>query len=354
MTSETTSPPARRRRRRLILALVALLAIGCTATALVWNFTSRAPRPGAAMVFHIERTAPILPSLRGEVVRDDFEEYRQAQIALVSSRRVLNSALNDPGVKQTELIREADPDAVTWLEAKLRISSIPSSSFIRVELDGENTAEVLLVLNAVAKAYLEATSNRDNSQRVRRLNELQLAFHEREQEVERARSTLSKLRESTGGRSYGSLLHIRSEEEFVEEVKVAKNELRRVRLERALLEADLSPADDARHPSRIAVGGGAAVAGDAGQVTPGRSRPQVVKELAVREQFWINEIKDAEEILARRSRYSGELQELKSRIETKVELLKRLDDEIERYKLELRSPLRVSIVEEPHERPRRP
>jgi hypothetical protein len=291
MTPEAVLPPARRGSRRLILVIVALLAIGGTATALVWNYAYPSHRPGAVVVFHIDRRAPLLPAIRGEVEHDDVDEYLQGQLALLRSRRVINTALNDPEVKETLLVRKADPDAMTWLEANLRVTSNPSSSFIRVELDGEDTIEVLLVLNAVAKAYLAASSEQDHGARIGRLSELERACQECRREVELARSDLSRL--ASGGMSYQFLLHIRTEEEFAEEVKVARNELRRVRLERVLLEANPPPADDVPLPPRIAVGGGAIAAGDIGQVTISRSRAQIVKELAVREQVWINEIKDA-------------------------------------------------------------
>ena len=139
MIPEAALPSARRGSRRLILFIVALLAIGGTATALVWNYAYPSDRPGAVVVFHIERTTPMLLPSRSEVVRDNFEEYREAQAALVRSRRVLNSAINNPEVRTTELIREAEPDQVTWLEANLRVTSNPGSSFLRVELDGKDT-----------------------------------------------------------------------------------------------------------------------------------------------------------------------------------------------------------------------
>jgi hypothetical protein len=352
MKPEAAHSPARRGSRRLILVIVVLLAIGGTALAFVWNYAYPSHRPGAAVVFHLDRRAPLLSSSRGEVERNDFDEYRQSQIALVRSRRVINTALNDSGVKETELIREADPDAVNWLEANLRVSSDPSSSLIRVELDGENSAEVLIVLSAVSKAYLSVTLERDNSATSRRLHELQQASNECERDVQRARSMLSRLEEMSGGGSYSVLLHNRSEAEIAEEVKTARDELRRVRLERALLEANPPPANDLPSPPRIAVGGGAIVAGDAGKVTISRSRAEALKVLAVREQFWINETKDAQESLAMRSRHTAEMHKLKSQIEPKAELFKRLEDEIERCKLELRAAPRVSMADEPFERPR--
>ena len=105
--------------------------------ALVWNYAYPSHGPGAVVVFHIGRTTPMFLPSRGEVVRDDFEEFREAQAALVRSRRVLNSAINDPEVRTTELILEADPDPVTWLEANLSVSFGESRSLMRVELDGE-------------------------------------------------------------------------------------------------------------------------------------------------------------------------------------------------------------------------
>jgi hypothetical protein len=100
-------------------------------------------------------------------VQDDLEEYRKVQTALIVSRRVINSVLNQPDVKLTQLIREADPDPFTWFEKNLRVSSVPSSAFIRVELDGENSDEVLTVLRAVAKAYQEVSRDRDHRGRAR-------------------------------------------------------------------------------------------------------------------------------------------------------------------------------------------
>jgi hypothetical protein len=354
MTIDPPPPAAHGGTRGIILALVVLLAIGGAATALVYNYTARNDgRAGAAVLFQIDRGDPILPSSRGEFVRDEFEDYRQSQTAMVVSRRVLDSALNDSEVKQTQLIREADPDAITWVETNLRVTSTRSSSFIRVELDGENIAELLIVLNAVASAYQELSSERDKAQSVRRLSELEKASKECRSEFEHARRESTIKSELTSGRSNG-LLHIRTEAEFAEEIRLARNELRRVRFERALLEANLQSSDELRWESRIAAVGGAVMVGFAGEQPSERRRTRILKELSIREQLWVNEMKEFKEIQAMRSRYADELQELKRKIDLKTDLLMRLEDEIERCNLDMRSGPRVSVVDEPHVRPRRP
>jgi len=276
MTAEIPFPPARRRSPRFAIALVVLLIIGGAATALVWNLMTPTDRPSGAVVFHIERTPRTLLPTRGETGPDEFDAYRQAQVALVRSRRVLNSAINEPEAKNTNLIRTAEPDPLTWLESSLRVSSSQLSSSMLVEMDGDDPAEVLVVLNALSKAYLAISLERDNSAQSNRLSELERAYSKCQANLEQKQATLARLGELTGNGGSSALLHNRSADELAEELRLARAELRRLRLERALFEANPPPtAQEVCRSPLIAVGGSGAVIVDsrATRSAPRHSRP---------------------------------------------------------------------------------
>lgn len=351
MTPPPSPEPVRRGYRRYLIALIAVLAIAGLATPLVRNLAMDLPRSGAAVVFHIESRPRALLPLREHPSATEFESYAQTQEGLVRSRRVINAALSKPEVRVLDLIREASPDPVAWLEANLRVTLSPSKNYLRVELDGEDTSEVIVLLTALSHAYLSESHARDRNACIQHLSELDRTYQEYLQETTRVQAMISAMEELSGGRQVHSfLLHIRSPEEFARESKEASDELRRVRLERAILKACPPPVIEQSQTSQwVAVGGGASLA-ILNLKSPRAT--SIEKELAVREQFWTNEFRSAEARLEKYASQRHEVEKLRRGIADKEELTKRIAAEIERCKFDLRAPPRVSMADEPHPLPR--
>jgi capsular exopolysaccharide synthesis family protein len=103
----------------------------------------------------------------------DFASYKQSQAALVKQRVTLSSALKPPAVSGLEVVRKAEPDALTWLDHNLKVDARPGSEFMRVTIEGDNGEELRTLLDAVGKAYLAAVDERDNGARRRRMTRLE-------------------------------------------------------------------------------------------------------------------------------------------------------------------------------------
>src|SRR5437868_2538232 len=113
--------PLRKRRRRLFWILSACLVIcGSLLIAIVLRRASSGQVPAAYALLHIEREQPhILSGPRAGADSDeDFESYRQNQMALPKTRAVLTAALRDRKVAQLPVV-EAQRDPVRWLEDNL-------------------------------------------------------------------------------------------------------------------------------------------------------------------------------------------------------------------------------------------
>lgn len=157
--------------RRRPLALVGVAAAAGLAAAGVWFFLPL-PKVTAEVVFHVASQAPavLTPTAEGRV---DFASYKQSQAALVKRRLTLSSALKQPGVSGLEVVRKAEPDALTWLDQKLKVDARPGTEFMRVTLEGDNGDELRTLLDGVAKAYLADVDERDNGARRRRMTRLE-------------------------------------------------------------------------------------------------------------------------------------------------------------------------------------
>ncbi|MBP3958859.1 hypothetical protein J8F10_26735 [Gemmata sp. G18] len=242
MTPEPPSPaPPRKRRTRLIIALVLVLSGWAVALfALTRAPKSESEGPGATVVFHINRTPPVL--FPGQAVTDplEFESYRQAQAIAVRRRLTLNSALKSKDIAQLSVVsNESDP--VAWLEDALRVSFDPSSEYMRVELDGEAADELVAVLNALTKAYLMEVEARDNRYRRERLKKLEDVNRGYRTEVDQHHKRIDTIATTLGSRDGTTLAIVDS---FIkDDLRAAMRDLQTLQDQRAVLEADPKAVD---------------------------------------------------------------------------------------------------------------
>lgn len=160
---------ALRRRPWLTAGVVAAAA---AVGVVVWFVLPVPKLTGYALFLIHSRTPHILK----EQENQDFNVYRQSQGAMAKSRLVLNAALSEnPAIGRAGVLAGED-DKITALENKLKVDFKSGPEFMRLSIEGDDAAELTLILDAVSKCYLDhVVNNKKNQDRNRRdkLQELQ-------------------------------------------------------------------------------------------------------------------------------------------------------------------------------------
>jgi hypothetical protein len=224
----------------------------------------------------------------------------------------LNSALKEPGVADLGIVREADPDPVTWLERSLRVS-LDGSEFIRVELDGP-PEETVQLLGAVAKAYLAAIRDREDGSRRTRLVTLEKHLARYREEADQARQSIDTIANVLGAPD-GWALAIQ-QEEIARRLRISTDGLQQARMDHEL--------------ARLAAEKGAAP-----DKVPGH-----------RITYWQEELLRVRTDLRRIGEQRLELEKLQRRVAEAQAMADRIAREIEEVRVNLDSPSRVTLAEE--------
>ncbi len=260
------------------LAFLGVLLLASLPAAGAWYF-SPAPRYSAAVVFHISSQPQMLLSSSPEN-RGDFTTYKQLQMAILKSRGTLNAALKEPEIGNLNMVRTAQPDALTWLDTALTVDANSNRvEFMRATIVGENAEELLTLLNAVVKAYLAAANERDNGVRNRRANELVNRYTEVRMELTKFQSAIDEIARALGSKD-GAMLAVLD--------TFHKDSLRDAVREHALLREELNRSESnlsvkkntLKRPAIMAVVGavGAVILPQGGVLTPRVIPPAVFEE----------------------------------------------------------------------------
>jgi len=222
-------------RRRWLVALVCAVVGALTLAAGTW-FLLPAPKFMAQSLLHVEAHQPTVVAHRGDS-RADFQNYQRTQVALVKSRLVLNTALRDPEVAALKLIR--DPiDPIGWLQKELLVDFATAPEILRIAMNGNEPAEIKVIIAKITKAYLEEIVKREDGKRRDRLDKLK-DIHERYQESLRTkRRTLRELVENVGS---GDPQTIALKQRFAQEqLAVTEKELLQLDSELRKVQTDLT------------------------------------------------------------------------------------------------------------------
>jgi capsular exopolysaccharide synthesis family protein len=183
---------ALRRRWLLAISLGILLAPAVAVT--VWvlrpiTFTART-------LLHVnsvpEQIVFSIPENRG-----DFGNYQRVQVALVKSRLVLNSALNDPTVQDLHVVKQLE-DQLAWLEREIQADFNIAPEILKISMTGENTETLRLLVDAVRKAYLDEIVLKETKLRRNRLEKLRDYNDRYDEQLRGKRDLLKKLQLAAG------------------------------------------------------------------------------------------------------------------------------------------------------------
>jgi succinoglycan biosynthesis transport protein ExoP len=164
-----------------------------------------------------------------------FEVYQRAQAALVKSRFVISAALKqrEPEPVANLAIIQKQPDPIQWLEKELQVDFSVSPETMRISLRGDNTQEMIILVNAVTKAYLNEIVDKEKNKRLDRMEQLKKAFARFDEYKQRKKRTLDDLIRAAGtGNS--KLLELKKQIASVQLTDFIQ-ELSRVRLRKLLV-----------------------------------------------------------------------------------------------------------------------
>jgi polysaccharide biosynthesis transport protein len=132
--------------------------------------------------------------------REGFDIFKNTQQQLVLSRPVLMAALRKPDVAKIPAIQEAQRsgDAVDWLQKRLFISFPGKAQYMEVSVTRPNAHEAAVLVNAVVDSYLTDVIKAEGDAKRERLNKLESACADKEQQIRSKRQELKSLAQING------------------------------------------------------------------------------------------------------------------------------------------------------------
>ena len=212
-------------KRRWKQAVLIAIPLALVATAAAWVFV-----PAYYTSFALLKVASTEPRLvfKKAETEQNFDTYRQTQMAMIQSRFVLNAALRQPGISDLETIRtKAYP--LEWLEDSVAVDTYNSPEILKISLAGGNPEDITKIVNAVKDAYLDEVVLADRKQRITRLNELERIHSETEEKVRQKEQRVESLAKElgTGDSQALSIKH----QMALEQISLLRREHARVRFE---------------------------------------------------------------------------------------------------------------------------
>ena len=151
-------------RRRLVVALTLGVFLGCLAGVGAWFFVPPPKHQVKTLLrvpagsFYVVRTSEVIP---------DLSMHQRNQVALARSRLVLTTALRDPAVSNSSLIADSI-DPVDWLEKEVAVDFSVAPEIMRISMNGMETDDLVVLVNALRKAFLSEVVDRDKLIRTER------------------------------------------------------------------------------------------------------------------------------------------------------------------------------------------
>lgn len=176
-------------RRRWIPALAVAIPAALLVAGLLWQ----------AVPAEFESTALIrVNQYEGTLVDDpgkkqtDLLTFRDSQINFITSRPVLEAALNENGIMDTQLLK-GNPYPVEFLKEFVEVEADLSDEFIRITLAGEFPTDLQKVVNAIKDVYMEKFVYNDRERKNEELEELSKLFSDADSTVKANQERITRL-----------------------------------------------------------------------------------------------------------------------------------------------------------------
>jgi polysaccharide biosynthesis transport protein len=179
-------------KRRWILAFSLAVVGGAAAAAGAW-FTQQTTYT-ARSVIQIKAEQPFILNRQGS---GDYSSYKLTQMMWVRSAFVINKALNEPKVKTSSYVVEKE-EPVLALQRDLQVDFGGGPEFMRIGLSGLNPNELVDIVNAVRKIYVEDILEDEKAERMVRLKMLTGLKTKYDRILKESRKTLNNLLQGVG------------------------------------------------------------------------------------------------------------------------------------------------------------
>ncbi len=152
---------------------------------------------------YVARSTLIVSTVKPKIVFDtvepnmEFPTYQRTQVALITSRMVLNAVLRDPKVAQLPTVRE-QLDPIEWLEKDLKVQFPGGSTVLEISIVGDRPADLAAIVNVVTNKYLEMIVDDEKRLRRKRLEDLQQEFEKAQAKLKEKRTALRDRTMDTG------------------------------------------------------------------------------------------------------------------------------------------------------------
>ena len=122
---------------------------------------------------------------------------RNAQVTLIRSHLVLDTALQQPGIAQLSFLKD-EKDRTGWLIKNLDVKFVGDSEILQIAITGEHPEELVQILLAVRAAYMDQVVSVDRDMDMRRRMTLEQAYKNMGKLVERKDIQVRNLQEQLG------------------------------------------------------------------------------------------------------------------------------------------------------------
>lgn len=158
------------RRYSLLVFVFVLLAIA--AGALVYFFLPL-PRMTAQMIFFVNQNPPsvLTPGMWNE---RDPATYRTYLANVFKNRLLLNDVLMQPGITGLPVFeQDKNIEPLEYLRTQLRIDYTLGPEHMRISIEGNESAEILAIMNAVKTSYIKKIISEEHSSHSQSLERMQ-------------------------------------------------------------------------------------------------------------------------------------------------------------------------------------
>lgn len=181
-------------RRRWIPALAISIPAALIVAGLLWQAIP-AEFESSALIRINQNSGVLVDELKQR--ETDFLTYRDSQINFIRSRPVIEAALNEDGIMDTQLLR-GNPYPVEYLLDDLEVNSDLSAEFIRISLAGEYPEDLQRVVNAVKDVYMDKVVYNEQSEKKANLDKVKKLLAQQEATVTSNQERIKRLAKELG------------------------------------------------------------------------------------------------------------------------------------------------------------